>query len=81
MSTLNHRPSMLSFEFNLAPHLEPVARACVAEVARLRFSEANFTTTADTRLILERWVTCDRVLEEIERVAAGRPLWGDIFVR
>jgi FkbM family methyltransferase len=81
LSTVPHRPRMMSFEFNLSPHLLPMNVACLVEVTRLGFTEANFTEAAGTRLLLREWVTLDRVLEEICRAARGRALWGDVFVR
>jgi FkbM family methyltransferase len=81
LSTVPCRPRMLSFEFNLSPHCVPITRACFAEVARLGFTEANFTEAVDPRLLLREWVTPDRVLEEISRTARGRAMWGDVIVR
>ena len=81
LSTVPRRPRMLSFEFNLLPHLLPITKACLAEVTRLGFTEANFTDAAGTSLLLRKWVPIDRILEEIARSAAGRALWGDVFVR
>lgn len=81
LATIPVRPKMLSFEFNLAPHLVPIAERCLGEVARLGFSEGNFTLAADTRLILRSWIDRDDVLGEIQRHAAGRDWWGDVFVR
>ena len=81
LSTVPRRPRMMSFEFNVSPHLLPMTKACIAEVTRLSFTEANFTEAADTRLQLPEWVRIDRVLEEISRAARGRAMWGDVFVR
>lgn len=81
LSTVPRRPRMLSFEFNLSPHLVAMNADCLVEVARLGFTEANFTEAAGTQLLLREWVTPDRILEEISRAARGRALWGDVFVR
>jgi len=81
LSTVPRRPRALSFEFNLSPLLLPITMNCLAEVARLGFSEANFTEAAGTQLLLRRWVTPDRILNEIRNLPSGLPLWGDIFVR
>lgn len=81
LSTVPRRPRMLSFEFNVSPHLMPMTKACLAEVTRLGFTQANFTEGADTRLQLPEWVGLERVLEAINRVAGGRALWGDVLVR
>jgi len=81
LSTVPRRPRLLSFEFNLQPRLMPMNAACLVEVTRLGFTEANFTEAAGTSLFLDKWVTPDRILEEISRAARGRSMWGDIFVR
>ena len=81
LSTISTRPPALSFEFNLSPELLPGTHACLAEVARLGFVEANFTQAADSRLSLGTWVPLDRILHETLRVSAASPLWGDVIVR
>lgn len=81
LSTVPCRPRMLTFEFNQAPHCVPLTNACFVEVARLGFTEANFTEGADPRLLLREWVKPDRLLEEISRAAQGRAMWGDVVVR
>jgi len=81
LSTVPRRPRMLSFEFNVLPHLLPITKACLGEVTRLGFTEANFTDAAGTSLLLQNWVALEHILEKISRVAHGRALWGDVFVR
>ena len=81
LSTVPCRPRMLSFEFNLSPHCLPITRACFAEVARLGFTEANFTEAVDPRLLLREWVPPERALGEISRATRGRAMWGDVIVR
>lgn len=81
LSTVPRRPRMLSFEFNLSPDLLPMTNACLVEVTRLGFTEANFTEGAGTRLLLQEWVKIGRVLKEISRADDGRAMWGDVIVR
>ena len=81
LATIARRPPALSFEFNISPRLIANTEACLAEVCRLGFTEANFTRATDTGFALPKFVAIDRVLDQIVRVAKGSSLWGDIVVR
>jgi FkbM family methyltransferase len=81
LSTIRRRPKALSFEFNLSPRLLAITKACLAEVSRLGFAEANFTRAIDTRLALAEWISVDTVLERILRGTDDPALWGDVIVR
>ncbi|HWY51301.1 MAG TPA: FkbM family methyltransferase [Chthoniobacterales bacterium] len=78
---LDHRPQLLSFEFNTSPRLWEDTCECFEQASRLGFCEANFTFGVDPKLRLKSWIGVDAMLSEIQRLGRSDELWGDIIVR
>ena len=75
------KPDLLSFEFNMSPDLLPITLECVAEVNRMGFSKANFTSAADTVLLKKEWIEVAGLETELRALSKAGILWGDVLVK